>query len=60
MTKKIDDRIEEILESIMGEAFAVVKETARRWAENGKLEVTAQDFDHELASKKDGITFEGE
>ena len=60
MTKKIDDRIEEILESIMGEAFAVVKETARRWAENGKLEVTAQDFDHELAAKKDGISFEGD
>ncbi|MDG1332789.1 MAG: preprotein translocase subunit SecA [Crocinitomicaceae bacterium] len=60
MTKKIDDRIEEILESITGEAFAVVKETARRWAENGKLEVTAQEFDHELAAKKDGITFDGD
>lgn len=60
MTKKIDDRIEEILESIRGEAFAVVKETARRWAENGKLEVTAQEFDRDLAAKKDGISFEGD
>ncbi len=60
MTKKIDDRIEEILESIMGEAFAVMKETARRWAENGELVVTAQDFDRDLATKKDGITLEGD
>ncbi len=60
MTKKIDDKIEQILESIMPEAFAVVKETARRWAENGQLEVTAQDFDRELAFKKDGITLEGD
>jgi len=60
MTKKIDDRIEEILESIMAEAFAVVKETARRWAENGQLEVTAQDFDRDLAAKRDGITLEGD
>jgi len=60
MTKKIDDRIEEILESIRPEAFAVVKETARRWAENGKLEVTAQEFDRELAARKDGITFDGD
>ncbi len=58
-TKKIDDKIEDILSSIMPEAFAVVKETARRWAENGQLEVTAQDFDRELAGKKDGITIDG-
>jgi preprotein translocase subunit SecA len=55
MTGTIDEKIEEILETIRPEAFAVVKETARRWAENGKLEVTAQDFDIELASQKDGI-----
>lgn len=60
MTKKIDDKIEEILESILAEAFAVVKETARRWAENGQLEVTALDFDRELAAKKDGISLTGD
>ena len=58
MTGKIDAKIEEVLASILPEAFAVVKETARRWAENGKLEVTAQDFDIELSQKKDGITIE--
>lgn len=60
MTKTIDDKIEEVLKTILPEAFAVVKETARRWSENGKLEVTAQEFDKVLASKKDGITIEGE
>ena len=58
MTGKIDSKIEEVLETIRPDAFAVVKETARRWNENGQLEVTALDFDIELASKKDGITIE--
>jgi preprotein translocase subunit SecA len=58
MTGIIDAKIEEVLETIRPEAFAVVKETARRWNENGQLEVTALDFDIELASKKDGITIE--
>jgi preprotein translocase subunit SecA len=60
MTKTIDDKIEEVLTEILPEAFAVVKETARRWSQNGKLEVTAQDFDHELSARKDGISIEGD
>lgn len=60
MIKTIDDKIEDVLKEILPEAFAVVKETARRWSANGKLEVTAQDFDRELASLKDGITIEGD
>jgi len=60
MTKTIDDKIEEVLKEILPEAFAVVKETARRWTENGQLKVKVQDFDKELASKKDGITIDGE
>lgn len=60
MTKVIDDKIEETLNTILPEAFAVVVETARRWSENGQLTVTAQDFDRELASKKDGITIDGD
>ena len=60
MTQKIDDKIEEVLEEIRPEAFAVIKETARRWNENGQLVVDAQDFDRDLASSKDGITIEGD
>lgn len=60
LAKSIDERIEEILEEIRPEAFAVVKETAFRWANNGKLEVTAQQFDKDLAAAKDGITIDGD
>jgi preprotein translocase subunit SecA len=60
LTKDIDEKIEETLEVIMGEAFAVVKETARRWASNGKLEVTANDFDRKIASSRRGISIEGD
>jgi len=58
--KALNEKIEEALESILPQAFAVVKETARRWAENGQLVVTAQDFDRDLATKKDGITISGD
>ncbi len=60
LTKEIDSKIEEELKDIMPAAFAVVVETARRWSENGKLVVTAQDFDRELATKKDGIIINGD
>jgi preprotein translocase subunit SecA len=60
MTKTIDDKIEEVLLEIMPEAFAVVKETARRWSLNGQLTVSAQQFDKDLAARKDGITIEGD
>jgi preprotein translocase subunit SecA len=56
---KLDEKIEEVLAEILPQAFAVVKETARRWAERGELKVTATEFDKELASKKDGIEING-
>ena len=60
LEKEVDEKIEESLLEILPKAFAVIKETANRWANNGKLVVDAQDFDRELAAKKDGITIEGE
>ena len=60
ITKTIDDKIEEVLELIEAESFAVIKETARRWAENKQLVVTATDLDIELSKKKEGITIEGD
>jgi preprotein translocase subunit SecA len=59
ISKEIDQKIEDVLREIMPQAFAVVKETARRWTENGQLTVTAQDFDKDLANIKDGITIDG-
>ncbi|MGG8495086.1 preprotein translocase subunit SecA [Tenacibaculum sp. TC6] len=51
---------EKILEEIMPEAFAVVKETAKRFASNTELEVTATPFDRELSATKEHVTLEGD
>ncbi|MDG1347636.1 MAG: preprotein translocase subunit SecA, partial [Crocinitomicaceae bacterium] len=59
-TKTIDEKIEELLAEILPQAFAIIKETSRRWVEKGELSVTAQDFDRDLATKKDGITIDGD
>jgi len=60
LIKRIDERIEEELLVILPEAFSVVKETARRWSENGQLKVSATEFDKALAAKRDGISIEGD
>ena len=51
---------EATLIQIMPEAFAVVKETAKRFVENEELEVTATPFDRELSGERDHITLEGD
>jgi preprotein translocase subunit SecA len=53
---------EKALDEVMPEVFAIVKETARRFAENEETIVTATDFDRELAGdpKKDFITIDGD
>ena len=59
-TKRIDDRIEDKLDEILPEAFAIMKDTARRFAQNDTIAVTANDFDRELAATKDFVTIEGD
>lgn len=51
---------EKILEEIMPEAFAVIKETAKRFTENPTLTVTATPFDRELSAIRSNITLEEE
>ena len=53
---------EKALDEVMPVAFSIVKETARRFAENEETVVTATDFDRELAAdpKKDFITIDGD
>ncbi|WP_434980425.1 preprotein translocase subunit SecA [Daejeonia sp. YH14] len=59
--KKESYEIEEkVLNQILPEAFAVVKETAKRLAENGGLRVTATDMDRELAATKDFVEIDGD
>ena len=49
---------EKVLAEIMPEAFAVIKETAKRFVENEELEVTATPFDRELSAQKDNVSLE--
>jgi len=59
--KKDSYKIEEkVLNEIQPEAFALVKETARRWAENGQIVVEATDRDRELAATKDFVEIQGD
>ncbi len=51
---------EKVLEEILPEAFAVVKETARRFKENSNITVTATPKDRELSATKSYITLDGE
>lgn len=55
-----DKSLEEILKLILPEAFAVVKETCRRFFQNDTLTTTATDHDRNLAVNKSYITIEGE
>ena len=60
--KEVLEIYEGALNEVMPEVFAIVKETARRFAENEETIVTANDFDRELAGdpKKDFITIDGD
>ncbi|MBR6806252.1 MAG: preprotein translocase subunit SecA, partial [Bacteroidaceae bacterium] len=60
LEKEVLDKNEVILDEILPEAFAIVKDTARRFAENETIEVTATDFDRELATTKDFVSIEGD
>ncbi|WP_295334465.1 preprotein translocase subunit SecA [Flavobacterium sp.] len=51
---------EKVLDEILPEAFAVVKETARRFKENSSITVTATPKDRELSATKSYITLDGE
>ena len=60
ITKRIDEKIEQKLDEILPEAFAIMKDTARRFAENETVTVTANDFDRQLAASKDFVTIDGD
>ena len=62
LEKEALDVYEKALDEVMFEVFAIVKETARRFAQNEETVVTATDFDRELAGdpRKDFITIDGD
>ena len=60
LKKDRDTELEKVLLDILPEAFAVVKETSRRFKDNATLECTANDLDRVLAVKKDNVIIQGD
>ena len=61
LVKEEDEAIEKVLAEVLPEAFAIMKSTARRFAEGKPVEVTASEFDKQLAADgKDFIAIEGD
>ncbi len=58
--KDRDKHLEDVLKEILPEAFAVVKETSRRFMENETLTMTATDHDREIAARNSYVTIEGD
>ncbi len=58
--KRITDKLEVVLDEFVPEAFAIVKETARRFKETSVLEVTAMDYDRDLAATRESIVVKGD
>ena len=60
LEKQSYDKTQKVLDDILPEAFAVVKETAKRFAQNETVEVTATDHDRDLAATHASITIDGD
>lgn len=60
LKKDRNAQLEVVLDAILDEVFALVKETSRRFKENPEMKVLATDLDRELATKKDFVRIEGE
>lgn len=60
LEEQIDEKIATVLDEILPRAFAIMKDTARRFKENDKLEVTATNFDRNIAALRDSVEIEGD
>ena len=60
LVKTIDKKIEEILDQVLPEAFAIMKSTARRFKENERIRVKATDFDRDLSANHDFVNIDGD
>uniref|UniRef100_UPI003568C0E3 DEAD/DEAH box helicase n=1 Tax=Mariniphaga sediminis TaxID=1628158 RepID=UPI003568C0E3 len=60
LEETINEKIEVVLNEILPTAFAVVKDTARRFFENEIVEVTAREYDKDLASSRGSISVNGD
>ena len=60
LVKKVDEIIETVLDEILPEAFAIMKSTARRFAQHETIRVKATQFDRDLSTTKEFVTIEGD
>ncbi len=60
LEKVVIDKYENILDEVLYEVFAIVRDTARRFAENETVVVTATDMDRDLAATKDFVEIDGD
>ncbi len=60
LVKKVDEIIEKVLDEILPEAFAIMKSTARRFAQNPVIRVKATQFDRDLSTSKEFVEIDGD
>ena len=60
LEKEVLERYDKKLDEVLPEAFAIVRETARRFSQNEEITVTATDFDRELAATHDFVRIDGD
>ena len=60
LEKEVLERYDKKLDEVLPEAFAIMRDTARRFAQNEEIIVTATDFDRELAAKHDFVRIDGD
>ncbi|MDR0981805.1 MAG: preprotein translocase subunit SecA [Culturomica sp.] len=60
LEEEIDKKVEDILTELLPQAFAVMKETARRFKENEEIEVIATQFDRDLSVNHDFVEINGD
>lgn len=60
LEKEVLERYDKKLDEVLPDAFAIVRETARRFSQNEEITVTATDFDRELAATHDFVRINGD
>ena len=60
LEEEINEELEVVLAEILPEAFAIIKETAKRFSNEEDIEVTALDYDKDIAASRDIVTIKGD
>ena len=60
LEEDINEQLEVVLADILPEAFAIIKETAKRFSAEEDIEVTATDYDKDIAASRDIVTIKGD